>query len=267
MCTLAAKTTLAHATVAAKDGKQASGAFLSFSFPFRLSIPSFRSSITITPLHHSLLETNPLVNASTDVNITMHPHTPPLTSLSPRSYGLGMMNFTSMRWGFEREGLYYGHNGLTYGFGSQSGYNYDLGFSATWYVLRSYDTCVLCVLCMYGVLYVLCVLCVLCMYGVLYVLYVLYVLCVLCVYRAYGVYGARVCVLECGMRTILKCVYRPRSLLTMRPRLSTPRVNNFETWIGPHAGSSQNELYTTLCAVVRKYRAAAKARAQMLSIP
>jgi len=176
----------------------------------------------------------------------MHPHTPPLTSLSPRSYGLGMMNFTSMRWGFEREGLYYGHNGLTYGFGSQSGYNYDLGFSATWYVLRSYDTCVLCVLCMYGVLYVL---------------------CVLCVYRAYGVYGARVCVLECGMRTILKCVYRPRSLLTMRPRLSTPRVNNFETWIGPHAGSSQNELYTTLCAVVRKYRAAAKARAQMLSIP
>ena len=42
------------------------------------------------------------------------------------------MNFTSMDWGFADEGLYYGHNGLTYGFGSQQGYNYPLEFSATW---------------------------------------------------------------------------------------------------------------------------------------
>lgn len=47
-------------------------------------------------------------------------------------YGLGLMNFTSMDWGFEHEGEYYGHNGLTYGFGSQSGYNYPLAFSASW---------------------------------------------------------------------------------------------------------------------------------------
>lgn len=47
-------------------------------------------------------------------------------------YGLGMMNFTSMDWGFADEGLYYGHNGLTYGFGSQQGYNYPLEFAATW---------------------------------------------------------------------------------------------------------------------------------------
>eukprot|EP00040_Diaphanoeca_grandis_P024939 m.137793 g.137793 ORF g.137793 m.137793 type:complete len:447 (-) comp29948_c2_seq1:12-1352(-) len=47
-------------------------------------------------------------------------------------YGLGMMNFTSMTWGFANHGLYYGHNGLTYGFGSQSGYNYRYNFSASW---------------------------------------------------------------------------------------------------------------------------------------
>ena len=47
-------------------------------------------------------------------------------------YGLGLMNFTSMDWGFEEQGLYYGHNGLTYGFGSQSGFNYPLQFSASW---------------------------------------------------------------------------------------------------------------------------------------
>jgi len=47
-------------------------------------------------------------------------------------YGLGMMNFTSMDWGFNDSGLFYGHNGLTYGFGSQSGYNYDHEFSVTW---------------------------------------------------------------------------------------------------------------------------------------
>lgn len=33
----------------------------------------------------------------------------------------GTMNFTNMTWGFEHSGLLYGHNGLTYGFGSQSG--------------------------------------------------------------------------------------------------------------------------------------------------
>ena len=34
-----------------------------------------------------------------------------------------------MDWGLETEGLHYGHNGLTYGFGSQSGYNFPLQFS------------------------------------------------------------------------------------------------------------------------------------------
>merc|ERR1712178_538942 len=29
-------------------------------------------------------------------------------------YGLGLMNFTSMNWGFQYDGLLYGHNGLTY---------------------------------------------------------------------------------------------------------------------------------------------------------
>jgi hypothetical protein len=40
-------------------------------------------------------------------------------------YGLGLMNFSNMTWGFQdpNQGLFYGHNGLTYGFGSQSGYN------------------------------------------------------------------------------------------------------------------------------------------------
>lgn len=47
-------------------------------------------------------------------------------------YGLGMMNFTSMNWGFQDAGLFYGHNGLTYGFGAQSGYHADLEFSVTW---------------------------------------------------------------------------------------------------------------------------------------
>merc|ERR1712190_311510 len=47
-------------------------------------------------------------------------------------YGLGMMNFTSMNWGFQNEGLFYGHNGLTYGFGAQSGYHLDLEFGVTW---------------------------------------------------------------------------------------------------------------------------------------
>mmetsp|Transcript_834 Transcript_834/g.2789 ORF Transcript_834/g.2789 Transcript_834/m.2789 type:complete len:84 (+) Transcript_834:95-346(+) len=42
------------------------------------------------------------------------------------------MNFTSMDWGFANEGEYVGHNGLTYGFGSQQGYNYPLQFSASW---------------------------------------------------------------------------------------------------------------------------------------
>lgn len=47
-------------------------------------------------------------------------------------YGLGMMNFTSMDWGFADGGAFHGHNGLTYGFGAQSGYNYDLEFAVTW---------------------------------------------------------------------------------------------------------------------------------------
>jgi len=47
-------------------------------------------------------------------------------------YGLGMMNFTSMNWGFEYEGRLYGHNGLTYGFGAQSAYHLDLDFAVTW---------------------------------------------------------------------------------------------------------------------------------------
>jgi hypothetical protein len=46
-----------------------------------------------------------------------HPH------IYPR-YGLGMMNFTSMDWGLQGEGTYYGHNGLTYGFGSQQVNNF-----------------------------------------------------------------------------------------------------------------------------------------------
>jgi hypothetical protein len=47
-------------------------------------------------------------------------------------YGLGVMDFTSMDWGFERHGTYYGHSGLTYQFGSQSGVNYKHNFSASW---------------------------------------------------------------------------------------------------------------------------------------
>jgi len=47
-------------------------------------------------------------------------------------YGLGLMNFTSMNWGFQYEGQFYGHNGLTYGFGSQSGYHLDLEFAVSW---------------------------------------------------------------------------------------------------------------------------------------
>ena len=50
----------------------------------------------------------------------------------PFGYGLGVMNFTSMSWGFEKHGLFYGHNGLTYGFGSQSGVNYKYNFSVSW---------------------------------------------------------------------------------------------------------------------------------------
>ncbi len=42
------------------------------------------------------------------------------------------MNFTSMNWGFAEHGLFYGHNGLTYGFGSQSGVNYKYNFSVSW---------------------------------------------------------------------------------------------------------------------------------------
>jgi hypothetical protein len=55
-----------------------------------------------------------------------------LGEANPFGYGLGMMNFTSMNWGFEYEGLLYGHNGLTYGFGAQSGYHLDLEFAVTW---------------------------------------------------------------------------------------------------------------------------------------
>eukprot|EP00039_Didymoeca_costata_P002660 m.61787 g.61787 ORF g.61787 m.61787 type:complete len:442 (+) comp11447_c0_seq1:116-1441(+) len=85
-------------------------------------------------------------------------------------YGLGMMNFTNMTWGFSDEGLYYGHNGLTYGFGSQQGYNYPLKFSASW-------------------------------------------------------------------------------------------VNNFEKWIGPDARRVPNQLYTTLCSIVREKRLARESSA------
>ena len=49
------------------------------------------------------------------------------------SYGLGLMNFSTMLdWGFNRSGLFYGHNGLTYGFGAQSGYNYEHQFAVSW---------------------------------------------------------------------------------------------------------------------------------------
>ena len=37
-----------------------------------------------------------------------------------------------MDWGLERHGTYYGHSGLTYGFGSQSGVNYMHNFPASW---------------------------------------------------------------------------------------------------------------------------------------
>ena len=45
------------------------------------------------------------------------------------SYGLGLMDFNSMDWGFQYNGSLLGHNGLTYGFGAQSGYNRDYRFS------------------------------------------------------------------------------------------------------------------------------------------
>ena len=48
----------------------------------------------------------------------------------PFGYGLGLMNFTSMNWGYQNHGEFIGHNGLTYGFGAQSGYNYDLRFAS-----------------------------------------------------------------------------------------------------------------------------------------
>lgn len=44
-------------------------------------------------------------------------------------YGLGLMDFNSMDWGFAGQGRNLGHNGLTYGFGAQSSYNDDLGFA------------------------------------------------------------------------------------------------------------------------------------------
>jgi CubicO group peptidase (beta-lactamase class C family) len=47
-------------------------------------------------------------------------------------YGLGVMDFTSMDWGFQSHGTYYGHSGVTYGFGSQSGVNLKYNFSASW---------------------------------------------------------------------------------------------------------------------------------------
>jgi hypothetical protein len=49
----------------------------------------------------------------------------------PVGYGLGLMNLTSMHWGYLNHGEFIGHNGLTYGFGAQSGYSYDLGFAST----------------------------------------------------------------------------------------------------------------------------------------
>ena len=48
---------------------------------------------------------------------------------TPFSYGLGLMDFNTMDWGFQYNGSLLGHNGLTYGFGAQSGYNADYGFS------------------------------------------------------------------------------------------------------------------------------------------
>lgn len=57
---------------------------------------------------------------------------PYLGNTDPFGYGLGMMNFTSMNWGFQYAGQFYGHNGLTYGFGAQSGYHLDLEFAVTW---------------------------------------------------------------------------------------------------------------------------------------
>ena len=42
---------------------------------------------------------------------------------------MGLMNFNTMNWGYQDEGRFVGHNGLTYGFGSQSGYNYKLEFA------------------------------------------------------------------------------------------------------------------------------------------
>ena len=48
-------------------------------------------------------------------------------------YGLGVMDFGSMPYlGYARHGTYYGHQGVTYGFGSQSGVNYKYNFSASW---------------------------------------------------------------------------------------------------------------------------------------
>ena len=48
-------------------------------------------------------------------------------------YGLGLMNFTSMvPWGFTAGGPFEGHNGLTYGFGAQSGFNFKYKFAVAW---------------------------------------------------------------------------------------------------------------------------------------
>ena len=58
------------------------------------------------------------------------------TCNSPKfGYGLGLMDFNSpglKNWGCSNSGKFVGHNGLTYGFGSQSGYNIDLEFGISW---------------------------------------------------------------------------------------------------------------------------------------
>jgi len=46
--------------------------------------------------------------------------------------GLGLMDFNTMDWGFQYNGSLIGHNGLTYGFGAQSGFHADLNFSVSW---------------------------------------------------------------------------------------------------------------------------------------
>lgn len=74
----------------------------------------------------------PLLSEAALTQMLAFRHGPFFDGQAAFSYGLGMMNFSTMDWGFGGGGLFYGHNGLTYGFGAQSGYNYDHEFAVSW---------------------------------------------------------------------------------------------------------------------------------------